>query len=222
MAVPLSRSNGRWTGIPGTWAAKHDEKWWLPDSPFALHLRKLGLAPLKSRPFVWSTDINGGLFSFFQASKHSDWDAAGAALSFYLAGTRLEDRNIIAHSHGLQAVLYACANYGVRLNTLISVSSPIRKDMVEVSEKARPNIGYWTHVHSDSSDRTQWFGTLFDGALGIVRAHPLADLNVKIPKVGHSDILKKSKNFHHWDSLTYPIYKNYGLILTAGRSFKNV
>jgi hypothetical protein len=87
--------------------------------------------------------------------------------------------------------------------------------MTAVAEKARPNIGYWTHVHSDNSDKTQWFGEFLDGAFGIVRAHPLADLNVKIPKVGHSDILRQSKNFLHWNALLYPLYRNYGKNLNS-------
>jgi hypothetical protein len=218
MAVPLSSLIARWVGVPGTWSARDTSPWWSRDSAFAHYIKKLGIFPLRADdPYVWSTDLNGKLFNIFGSAPHSDWSAAGAALSYYLRDVPLHQRNLIAHSHGLQAVLYACGKYGVALNTLTSVSSPVRKDMMDMAERSRPLIGYWTHVHSDHSDRTQWLGTLFDGAFGIVRAHPLADLNVKIPQVGHSDILNKSQHFSHWDSLLYPIYKDYGKNLLSAR-----
>lgn len=209
--APLSTLNAKWTGVPGTWGESNESKWWTKDSAFSQHVKKLGLDPLRARDFYWSTDINGAsLFSIFSASKHSDWKAAGASLEYYFDGVTVKDRNIIAHSHGLQVVLYACSLFGLEINTLTSVSGPVRKDMAEVAAKARPKIGYWTHIHSDSSDRMQWFGELFDGALKIVRAHPLADINFKIPKVGHSDILYKPELFKKWDPIVYPMYQAHG------------
>jgi len=175
--------------------------WYHPQSPFVLFLAAHDLQHLcPERPFVWSTDLDGAPFS---GSDHTDWKAAGWALYDYLVpatvhcATVLHDRNVIAHSHGLQAVLYASAN-GLTINTLVSVSSPVRKDMMEVARKARPNIGYWLHLHSDNSDRVQWFGEIGDGAFGIVREHPLADRNDAVPSVGHSDILFKPEDFHYW------------------------
>lgn len=211
MATPLLSYPARWVGIPGTWGAKDQHPWWTKEAPFTHYLRdKLVIYPLKpDQPFVWSTDLDGGFFSFFSSGKHSDWDAAGAAISYYLEGIPLHERNLIAHSHGLQAVLYACGKYGVQINTLTSVASPVRKDMQEIAERARPNIGYWTHIHSDKSDRFQWLGEIGDGTLGIVRKHPLANINTKIPKVGHSGLLTESKNFYHWDSLLYPLFKKW-------------
>jgi hypothetical protein len=194
---------GRWVGVAGTGANKKDNRWWLSDSAFSKYLLELGYRPLRSDAFVWSTDLDG-----FWAG-HSDWDAAGAALTYYFAHTRAADRNVICHSHGLQAVLYACGKYGLEINSLTSVCSPIRKDMEELAGKARSSIGYWTHIHSDWSDRTQILGSLWDGAFGIVRTHPLADINVKIPGVGHSDLLKKPSSFFHWDGLIYPLSKTW-------------
>jgi hypothetical protein len=201
-----------WVGVPGTWGNhREDGRWWEPGSPLAEHLRSLGLAPLRSDPFVWSTDLNGGFFSLFRPrkAKHSDWLAGGAALTYYLRNTRLEDRNIIAHSHGLQVVLYACGFYKLEINSLVSVSGPVREDMTEVSRIARPRIGYWTHVHSPG-DRTQWFGEWFDGSLGVVRKHPLADLNVGVKGVGHSDLLKDPAAFGDWASLIVPAFTKHG------------
>jgi hypothetical protein len=216
MAILPSFSRAKWTGVPGTWATNDTNRWWEPDSPFSLYLQKLGILPLKSVAFIWSTNLEG-LFPFWGSKRHKDWIEAGDVFRAYLADTPVKDRNVIAHSHALQAVLYACSK-GLQLNSLTSVSSPVRKDMEEVAEKARPHIGYWTHIHSDSSDRIQWLGELLDGHFGKVRKHPLADLNVGIPKVGHSDLLRKSEHFHNWNHLLYPITQNYGSSKLSGGS----
>jgi hypothetical protein len=95
-------------------------------------------------------------------------------------------------------VLYACADHDLKVGTLISVGSPVRKDMMCVAKRARGNIGTWIHVHSDGSDRWQWFGELFDGHFGIVREHPLADRNDSVPGVGHGNLLRQPQHFHYW------------------------
>lgn len=46
----------------------------------------------------------------------------------------------------------------------------------------------------------QWFGELFDGHFGIVRNHPLADANEKVPGVGHTGVLNEPANFPLWES----------------------
>jgi hypothetical protein len=97
----------------------------------------------------------------------------------------------------MQVALFAAAS-GLKIRTLITVAGPVRKDMREVAAKARGNIHRWVHVASDSSDRWQWMGTLFDGKLGIIREHPLADRNVRIKDVGHSQLLRDPAQFHHW------------------------
>jgi hypothetical protein len=198
----------RWVGVPGTWGTHRDEgRWWVADSPLAEHLRTLGAIPLRQEPFHWSTDLNGFFGSLFQRRQatHSDWLAGGAALTYYLRHTRVEDRNIIAHSHGLQVVLYACGFYGLKINTLVSVSGPVRADMREVTLKARQNIGYWTHVHTPG-DRTQWLGEWFDGVIGKVQKHPYADLNVGTPGAGHSDLFHDPARYIDWSGLIAPAF----------------
>jgi hypothetical protein len=159
---------------------------------------------------------------------HGDWFAGGWALCSHLFD-RLGPANthLWTHSHGLQVALSACA-LGLKVTTLTDVSGPVRAEFLEpnpslllelfgaecfeqlsaddkrtpLAELARRNIGYWQHLHSDSSDRTQWFGTVGDGALGIVREHPRADSNILFPKAGHSGVLNDIKWF---DQLLMPL-----------------
>jgi hypothetical protein len=189
-----------------------DQRWWSHDSPLAAHLSDLHFVPLAKEPFVWSTDVNGAFLDLFKSktAKHSDWKAGGAALAYFLRQYPRRSINVISHSHGLQVVLYACAEYGLRINSLIDISGPVRDDMLDVAAKARKNIGYWTHVHSGKSDRTQWFGEMFDGAFGIVRKHPYADLNVYTPNLGHSKILNDPAKFSDWSSLIVPAFTVQG------------
>lgn len=195
--------------VQGTWGWGRGSalRWWQVGSPFHAFLAGHGLELLcPSDPFVWTSNLDG----LKPWSRLNEWRCAGINLRQHLKPPLLSDelyvpyekRNLIVHSHGLQVALYAAAGSEgaprLRIHRLISIGSPVRDDMMDVARQARPNIGEWLHVHSDSSDRTQWLGGLFDGALGIVRTHPLADVNVGIPQVGHSGILEDPALFRHW------------------------
>ncbi len=200
--------------VPGTWAFKETptaKDWYHPASPWSLYMSDRAMFPIKaSRMYEWTTNVAGGHFwqRWFANSRrdHRDWLVAGRNLYAWLRPpvTDSDDyvpvrhRNLIAHSHGLQVVLYACAS-GLKINRLITVSGPVRRDMMSIAEAARPNIGKWLHVHSDRTDRTQWFGEFGDGVIGIIRQHPLADINVPIVGVGHSQILNSPAELHWWD-----------------------
>jgi len=186
-----------------------ETEWWSRRSPFAQFLTAEGCTVLGGdRPYVWDTDLDGVGFLSRTRTRHINWEAAGLSLYAYLRPplranfddyVPLADRNLIAHSHALQVVAYACAR-GLIINRLVTIGAPVREDMAEVYAAARPHIGAWWHVHSDASDRIQWLGTLFDGHLGIVRAHPRADRNVAIPKVSHSKLVNDQRDFPLWDA----------------------
>lgn len=182
----------RYVLVPGTHATLRDEdtkqQWWEPGSPFTLFLAMHGLVPAKARPFIWSSNLDGlrvWPWQWFRTDNHIDWKAAAHHLIDHLDGDEVA---VIVHSHGLQVALYA-ASLGLKIPTLVSVMSPVRGDMEKVAWKARPNIARWLHIHSDWSDKMQVWGGLFDGQWGVHRAHPLADTNLPLPKVGHSSIL---------------------------------
>lgn len=197
--------------VQGThgWGRDDAVQWWEKRSAFCTFLQREQLSTLGGDyPFIWSTDLDGVGFFKGKGRRHINWESAGCNLLAYLwprLSSRFDDyvplgdRNIIAHSHALQVVAYACAQ-GLKINRLVTVGSPVRKDMADVYEKARPNIGVWTHVHSDGSDRVQWFGELFDGHLGIVREAPLADRNVLIASVSHSRLLNDKTCFAFWQA----------------------
>ncbi len=200
--------------VPGTWAFRATpsaDDWYHPSSALSIYFTDRALFQIgSSRPFEWTTDPNGWRpwrrWFGVGDSDHRDWLVAGRNLYAWLRPpvtdsddyVKLADRNIIAHSHALQVALYACAS-GLKINKLISLAGPVRDDMRAIAAAARPNIGRWIHVHSDKSDRTQWLGEWGDGVLRIVRAHPLADMNIAIPRVGHSDMLHKTDAFHWWE-----------------------
>lgn len=197
--------------VAGTnsWDNDDDVDWFHPKHPFAKMLQDSGISVLDDNglPFIWTTNVDGLVV---ERKNHIDWSAGGAALSYFTRMKQETVPDIIAHSHGLQVVLYACANHGMRVNVLISVGSPVRKDMEEIAKKARLNIGHWIHIHSDKSDKWQWLGELFDGKFGIVREHPLADRNDFVPKVGHSELLRDPKK--------YPLWKQKGWLDYVGIS----
>lgn len=198
--------------VQGTWGWGHsnDRQWWQAGSDFALFLNRWDIGLIGgARPFIWSTSVDGIGWLFKRPTvKHLTWQNAGYCLEQYIRPPLLAafddyiplaERNLVGHSHALQVIAYACAG-GLKINRLITLGSPIREDMADVYKAARPNIGAWLHVHSDGSDRIQWFGELFDGHLGIVRAAPLADRNVRIDKVSHSKLLNDAGEFYLWQT----------------------
>ena len=192
----------RLTLIPGThaWQPAQTSQWWHPASTFVRYLAQAGFPLVSHEPFVWSSDVDG----IFGDRGHSDWRCGGANLYHYLVPVLCPDKRlppeetvIIAHSHGSQVALYAAA-MGLQIDTLITVAGPVRGDMREVTARARPQIRRWLHLHSDHSDYMQWLGAIGDGTLGIYRAQPLADENVKVPQVGHGGLLNDPAQWYRW------------------------
>ena len=184
--------------IAGTWSRDdnpNDLLWWEPKSPFNLfaETNKYKQILVDDDPFIWSANVDGIDFH------HHNWDwmTAGSNLAHYLKAVPLEDRNLLAHSHGGQVALYAASH--LPINSLLTISTPVRQDMQNTITAARPNIKRWVHVHSDYTDTWQAYGELFDGHFGIVRNMSRADKNIMIPGVGHSDILYQPTAFHHWN-----------------------
>lgn len=198
--------------IGGTWAWNGSSvgQWYDPTSPWSANMRGRGfehhhlLAGAK-RPFVWTTDLEGNQFWRRLVGRQPDlteWQAAGENLFAYCVPpiapqTQIKpcDLHIIAHSHAAQVVAFAAAD-GLKINTLVTVGSPVRADLAEVYRRAKANIGFWWHFHSDGSDRFQWLGEIGDSWWSVLtrplhptRINPYADQNVGLPGVGHSQIL---------------------------------
>jgi hypothetical protein len=186
--------------IPGTHAWKNDPaQWWHPESRFLDRVEAQGGVIFNRRnPFAWSTDLDGLLTS----RGHSDWRAGAAALRFYIGHPECSqlagrDTGVLAHSHGGQVALYAAAA-GLKIGLLVTIATPVRKDMREVIEAARPNISYWRHLHSGMKDWTQLFGGLGDGGFSFTRHFEGADENIKIGEAGHSGLLKDERYWDFW------------------------
>lgn len=201
--------------VQGThgWGRTTAIQWWESCSPFCAFLQANDFAVLGGdRPYLWDTDLDGiGWLGKRPAKKHINWQAAAWSAYNYLVPALVRDgfitdnyvpiaaRNVIGHSHAMQVMAYACS-FGLKINRLVTIGSPVREDMMDVYKAAKPNIGRWLHVHSDGSDRIQWFGELLDGHLGIVREQPYADENKLVAKVSHSKLLNDEKSFPLWRS----------------------
>jgi len=129
--------------IPGTWSWKGDEcdartHWWHPSSPWCQFMADRGIGHLcPSEPFLWSTNVNGAAF---WRHSHIDWQAGGAALTYYLANpntfgpheTPEHDRNLVAHSHGaLMATHFAASQVPMTLLT-VEVVYPVQNQKYSV------------------------------------------------------------------------------------------
>jgi hypothetical protein len=166
--------------------------WWHPPSLFWREavLRGVNVCPV---PFIWSTEIDGVI------GKNWAWYAAGHALLYFVhseypseTDVLLKPVNIIAHSHGGQVAIFAAA-YGLLVDTLVTVGTPVRHDVKRYRKAARPNIKRWVHIYSPN-DPMQIEGTLGDGGglLEWPREISQADQNISEPTMepgSHSKLL---------------------------------
>lgn len=195
--------------IAGTWS--FDDAWYQA-GPFIDFMAQHNLLPVLDEdgaPFRWTTNLNGlgamlrhvPLLNRLPFVRHDEWDwkAGGDALAYFMdADVELEDRNLIAHSHGGPVVAYACQRR--RIRTLITIGTPARGDLHDLWVKARPNIGYWLHVMDAKTDKVGWLGGIGDGRVSTDRLQPLADRNLLLRDISHSNLLRNPAYFHLWES----------------------
>jgi hypothetical protein len=187
--------------VQGTWS--RDDDWWV-DRPgtFAEAVRLAGHTLVNGRPFYWDTELGG---IGFGNKDLWGWEAAGLHLWDRLdppycksAGCRIipSDLCIIAHSHGRQAVKFAC-HLGLAAAKVIFVSGPVRKDVDEATPNARARIGQLVCINGGWRDRWQVRGALFDGFRGIIRRDPQADIHETFKDADHSSFLNDPKQFDY-------------------------
>lgn len=193
----------RYLAIAGTGGAWRADEWHHPKSPFCSFLRTRGLAPIVEddrRGYGWDTAVDGVF------GRDDIWDYAGRNLFHYFVppmgsgepSIQPTETFIITHSDGGEVVAYACGKYGLKINGLITVATPIRKNLTPLYEAAAKNITRHLHLHAGWLDYIQVLGSLFDGGFGIHREHPFA-INQQIPG-GHDDVLRRPELFPLWES----------------------
>lgn len=215
--LPIFGTGGGDFTLDGSCANPADH-WWhykeggRADTPLWGYLRGLGCEPFRcDREFKWSGDIDGlgrlvkpWLWFRRAAITYRDWEAGADALINYVDGRRppIGDEAWIAlcHSHGGQVALYAAA-FGLRIPILITVGTPHRADLLDVTLRARSNIGRWVHVFDADCDEIAQAGQLADGTFSFQRQQPHADANLALRHVQHSLILRDPALFAYWPAI---------------------
>lgn len=183
--------------VEGTWGGD----WARARSSFSMLLKAHDCMPMRFQG--WSGDVSG-VPNFLASKKHSAWIAGGYAFADFIERLDFHDRNVICHSHGLNPVIYACARRGVKLRRVVSVCSPVRRDMEPQARALVKHCEQWRHVHSDGGDWMQFFGEVFDRHWGWTRSWRIRGasnlVNVTIPGIGHSKLLNDPAFLHKWVS----------------------
>lgn len=195
--------------VGGTWSWRgtSDGQWYAPDSALVVStLRARGIAPLldtQGGPFVWASGVGGWRFwrTWGGQNDMAGWQAGALALRWYIGAvagvtSRLAGPRtcVICHSHGLQPVLIAAAQ-GLRIQTLIEVSAPVREDIIRTyGAAARANIRHWISIQHAGCDWWRTLGGLGDGRLGVRAQHPLVTVGGRgehwaIQGIGHRGLL---------------------------------
>lgn len=216
--LPVQRTLRRWhkhrgemavweaVSVEGTWGSKRGSlAWWRWGSDFWHQLIARGFAQFdveEDAKFHWDDGIEGVF------GKNKRWILGGMRLKYFMDAYRNPDKKalVVAHSHGGQVAAYAAAN-GTKMDVLVTMATPVRKDMIEVYKDAQQEVGLWIHIHSNRSDWMQWLGSWFDGSWKLRRRMKYADIQISLPGVGHSGML---------DPAVWEQYGIYDAILRKG------
>ena len=124
--------------------------------------------PDRVDPGFWSGDLEGSLLTgdWPWNTTHDVWEEAADKLFTWIAERwgRLEGKlTIIAHSHGGQIAAYASrrlARKSMLIEHLVTVDTPLRRDMDKVWLDAIGGYKRWTHMHSNWGwgSRMRWLG----------------------------------------------------------------
>lgn len=168
------------------------DTWTRADSDFGRMMTAEGFELLFAgdRPFRWSTALDG-LFG-----DDREWAAGADALFYFLRTVPVNDRNLVAHSHGGQLALLLAAS-GFPIRTLTTVGTPPRDDMpLAAAEHA---IGFHQHIYDLKRDFMGWLGQVGDHDLRTERALPSAHVkNIPVADISHSKILRDPKYIPLW------------------------
>lgn len=190
--------------VQGTWG--WNDVWWQDGSAFWNWMRRRGVEPVRvsGKPFEWETGLGSSIYFWrrwgWGRKGVEAWEYAGKAFYYYCDILNFDECNVLAHSHGGQVALYGAAE-GIKIRKLVTVGTPVRADLEDVLAKALPNISEWWHLYDKDEDRTAERGAFGDGRLGRVVRTFLRDkvVNVGLPGIGHSGLLKDPSVFHFWD-----------------------
>jgi hypothetical protein len=216
------------TTVVGTWGWRglfyDPEHWSHPKSPLWSYLHTKGLAPRCDRNgkgFTWGTELTGHQLwrrLFFRKAGIKDWEVGAASFYDYHRPATVEYRHYlrgrnahaICHSHGGNLPYIACSAYGMQINVLCTVSTPIRHDVLSVhGTKARERIGCHIHYWS-KADRIQIAGQAGDGHIGLSGEHPFADYNIRLDEdAGHTGLLENPFLFDELLTFVEHVHKRH-------------
>jgi hypothetical protein len=200
--------------IPGTDAWDEDEnnyQWYERGSRFVNHMATQNLVLHACGFLEWSTSLDG----IPTRKNHLIWKGAAKHLMCHLERVPLAERNLIAHSHGGNVVFHALS-YGLRINNLITVGTPVRSDMEPYILKGIGNVEYWHHIYDSSTDMISIMGAWFDGKFRVRHNFDLADSSDNIKGIGHSKVLNEPPAINLWSH----DQKGWASILAHGRNHR--
>jgi hypothetical protein len=184
--------------VHGTWGRASE--WHRPGGAFRV---AAGMHGFTVHDFLWSGVLAGVPTTLEgdpdEAANGADdgrllpWLDAGEKLRWYLTLAGLERPAVLSHSHGLQVVTFATWR-GAQFATAVSISGPIRRDMLRARRHAAGCIGHWVQFADPQQDRTIHEGEWFDGDLDQPYALPEGE-TIETPGLGHSGFFTTP---HYW------------------------
>ncbi len=203
--VPI-QGTWSWTDLPRsatTKAAGAEPLWWQRGSAFDTYLRQRGIVQLDpENPFIWSSEVAG---LFLQDRNLRAWKAGGWNLKQYLSRVPLEQRNVLAHSHGTQVTAFAASYWREEdttaeplFNTVITVGGPIHDGVPY--HYLNGECRRWLFIADAGFDKMQFLGGLGAGDLhpekSFLDTHVVVAL---VPGIQHSRILYDAEYMAVWE-----------------------
>lgn len=196
--------------IAGTWSWEDNPRsmvrtavqntvrpWWKRGSAHSVQMNECGLYIYDPEdPFAWDTTLALGV-------RVPRWRAAGWNLQQWhrLKKIPYEHANYLTYSHGIQPLLFAL-HYGMRIRNLVSVSPPLRNDVLkEIGPEALQRFQSWTILTEVGLDvwreMGQWFDTRTEDEISAEGVRI-----IRVSGMGHGRILT--------DPLCIPWWKERG------------
>lgn len=181
-----------WIPVYGTHG--EDDAWATPQGVLAPLFARHGLELYPRRFEGFTGDLDG-----VPLDRGRDWPAGSYAFEYFVEPIPLLQRRVVAHSHGGAVVLDAAQR--IPINTLITVGTPVRKEVREHGRIAleRGHIRAWLHIHDAGWDWWQRLGMVFDRQWFGAPAFNLPGMvDHAVPRIGHSKVLHDAAAAKLW------------------------
>lgn len=183
--------------VAGTHGERNEEAWFRWGSDWWNEAERRGAKRADVDRKRWSGKVDG-IFG-----ENETWREGGLRLRDYILAAASSDIGevvLVAHSHGGHVVGEALWGPISGFEAVITLGTPVRKDVEHHYAGISKRTFEWTHIYSHS-DWWQLLGGIGDGHFSLLRRMKHAHRNIRAKGLGHADLhsVKAWDENNWWD-----------------------